>query len=114
MLTEAALHFGRQKKEKQALLLVQRYKKFSELLPRAEAELQRQLAGLVHTPPHERQQLVQQLKQELRAMAEGGWQGVALLRCPALCVFGLCSACYSIGGALQALFVYVVSFLHCW
>ncbi|WIA20213.1 hypothetical protein OEZ85_006056 [Tetradesmus obliquus] len=66
-LTEAALHFGRQKRAKQSLLLVQRYKKFKEQETRAEAE--RQLASLQQTPPQEREQLVRDLHDELRAMA---------------------------------------------
>jgi hypothetical protein len=68
-LTEAALHFGRQKRAKQSLLLVQRYKKFKEQETRAEAE--RQLASLEQTPPQEREQLVRDLHDELRAMARG-------------------------------------------
>ncbi|WIA32561.1 hypothetical protein OEZ86_003368 [Tetradesmus obliquus] len=79
-LTEAALHFGRQKRAKQSLLLVQRYKKFKEQETRAEAE--RQLASLEQTPPQEREQLVRDLHDELRAMARGAdtaagtiWQG---------------------------------------
>ncbi|WIA32575.1 hypothetical protein OEZ86_003382 [Tetradesmus obliquus] len=71
-LTEAALHFGRQKRAKQSLLLVQRYKKFKEQETRAEAE--RQLASLEQTPPQEREQLVRDLHDELRAMARGAFE----------------------------------------
>lgn len=39
-LTEAAQHFGRLKREKQAAQLVQRYKRFRKLLPKAEADRQ--------------------------------------------------------------------------
>jgi predicted SnoaL-like aldol condensation-catalyzing enzyme len=70
-LTEAAFHIGRLKRAKQALLLVQRYKKHSEQLPKAEAALEQQLASLEQTPPQERLQLVRDLHEELRAMARG-------------------------------------------
>ncbi|WIA37247.1 hypothetical protein OEZ86_014193 [Tetradesmus obliquus] len=74
-LTEAALHFGRQKRAKQALLLVQRYKKFKEQETKAEAELQKQLASLEQTPPQDREQLVRDLHDELRAMARDEVKG---------------------------------------
>lgn len=51
--------------------LVLRYKKFRELLPKAEAELQQQLDSLDQTPVHERPQFVLQLKDALQSMARG-------------------------------------------
>jgi hypothetical protein len=50
---------------------VQRYKKFCEQLPKAKDDRQQLLDSLDQTPVHERQQLVQQLKEELQSMAQG-------------------------------------------
>jgi prefoldin subunit 5 len=50
---------------------VKRYKKFCEQLPKAKDDRQQLLDSLDQTPVHERQQLVQQLKEELQSMAQG-------------------------------------------
>lgn len=50
---------------------MQRYKKFCEQLPKAKDDRQQLLDSLDQTPVHERQQLVQQLKEELQSMAQG-------------------------------------------
>jgi len=72
-LSEAATHFNRQKIDGQAKQLVARYNKHRDQLPVAEAALAQLLAKLQHTPPGMRPQLVQQMKQELRAMAMSEW-----------------------------------------
>jgi hypothetical protein len=71
VLTEAALHFGRRKREKQAVMLAQRYTRYKELLPKAVAALQQLLDGLDKTPEPERLQFIQHCRDELRAMAQG-------------------------------------------
>lgn len=92
-LTEAAQHFGRLKREKQAAQLVQRYKRFRKLLPKAEADRQQLLDSLDQTPVHERPQLVQQLKRELQSMAEGGNHVAPRRGCSAECRFCWCCVC---------------------
>ena len=98
-LTEAALHFGRQKRAKQSLLLVQRYKKFKEQETRAEAE--RQLASLEQTPPQDREQLLRDLHDELRAMARGATTITVALFLGSY-VLADCSCATNAGGACSS------------
>jgi len=71
-LTKGAFHFGRLKVQRQAAMLVERYRKFTALLPKAEAKLAEQLLLLVHTAAEMRPALISSMREALRALAQGG------------------------------------------
>jgi hypothetical protein len=69
VLTEAAMHIGREKNRRQAALLAKRHKDYSAKLVTAVAKLSDLMGKLDRTPEGSRPEFIKLLKQRLQAVA---------------------------------------------
>lgn len=69
MLTEAAMHIGREKNIRQAALLARRHKEYSAKLVKAQEKLADLMGRLDRTPESSRAEFVKLLKERLQAVA---------------------------------------------